>query len=64
MLAEIYMLRLEAAARTAKEAATSTSRFVPVSVRARWFWSLRLSSARFGFPKRGLRISSEWRAFL
>jgi AMMECR1 domain-containing protein len=30
MLAEIYMLRLEAAARAAKEAATSSSRFVPV----------------------------------
>ena len=29
MLAEIYMLRLEAAARAAKEAATSSSRFVP-----------------------------------
>ena len=33
MLAEIYMLRLEAAARAAKEAAT-TSRFVPVSLPA------------------------------
>ena len=32
MLAEIYMLRLEAAARAAKEAATSSSRFVPVSL--------------------------------
>ena len=34
MLAEIYMLRLEAAARAAKEAATSSSRFVPVSLPA------------------------------
>ena len=32
MLAEIYMLRLEAAARAAKEAARSSSRFVPVSL--------------------------------
>ena len=32
MLAEIYMLRLEAAARAAREAATSSSRFVPVSL--------------------------------
>jgi hypothetical protein len=34
MLAEIYMLRLEAAARAAKEATTSSSRFVPVSLPA------------------------------
>ena len=32
MLAEIYMLRLEAAARAAKEAATSSSQFVPISL--------------------------------
>ena len=34
MLAEIFMLRLEATARAAKEAATtiSTSRFVPVTL--------------------------------
>jgi len=33
MLAEIYMLRLEAAARTAKEAAAASSdpRFVPIT---------------------------------
>jgi hypothetical protein len=33
MLAEIYLLKLEAAVRAAKEAATtaSTSRFVPIS---------------------------------
>ena len=35
MLAEIYMLRLEATARAAKEAATSSSRFVPVRCRVR-----------------------------
>ena len=34
MLAEIYMLRLEAAARAAKQAATSSSQFVPVSLPA------------------------------
>ena len=36
MLAEIFMLRLEATARAAKEAATtaSTSRFVPVTLPA------------------------------
>jgi hypothetical protein len=36
MLAEIYLLKLEAAVRTAKEAATtaSTSRFVQVTVPA------------------------------
>ena len=34
MLAEIYMLRLEAAARAAKESATSSSQFVPVSLPA------------------------------
>ena len=34
MLAEIYMLRLEAAARAAKEAARSSSPFVPVSLPA------------------------------
>ena len=34
MLAEIYMLRLEAAARAAKQGATSSSRFVPVSLPA------------------------------
>ena len=34
MLAEIYMLRLEAAARAAKEAATRLSQFVPVSLPA------------------------------
>jgi hypothetical protein len=38
MLAEIYLLKLEAAARAAKEAATtasaSTSRFVPVTLPA------------------------------
>jgi hypothetical protein len=33
MLAEIYMLRLEAAARAAKEAAAS-SRFVPITLPA------------------------------
>jgi hypothetical protein len=32
MLAEIYMLRLEVAARAAKEAATSSSRFVPITL--------------------------------
>jgi hypothetical protein len=34
MLAEIYLLKLEAAVRAAKEAATtaSTSRFVPVNI--------------------------------
>ena len=30
MLAEIYMLKLETAARAAKEAAASSSRFVPI----------------------------------
>lgn len=30
MLAEIFMLRLEAAARAAKEAATTSLRFVPI----------------------------------
>ena len=36
MLAEIYLLKLEAAVRAAKEAATtaSTSRFVPVTLPA------------------------------
>ena len=34
MLAEIYMLRLEAAARAAKQGATSSSQFVPVSLPA------------------------------
>ena len=36
MLAEIYILRLEAAVRAAKEAATTalTPRFVPVTLRA------------------------------
>jgi hypothetical protein len=34
MLAEIYMLRLEAAARAANEAATSSSQFVPISLPA------------------------------
>jgi hypothetical protein len=34
MLAEIYILRLEAAARAAKDATTSSSRFVPVSLPA------------------------------
>jgi hypothetical protein len=36
MLAEIYLLKLEAAVREAKEATTtaSTSRFVPVTLRA------------------------------
>ena len=34
MLAEIYMLRLEAAARAAKEAARSSSPFMPVSLPA------------------------------
>lgn len=36
MLAEIYLLKLEAAVRAAKEAATtaSTSRFVPVALQA------------------------------
>jgi hypothetical protein len=34
MLAEIYMLRLEAAARAAKEAATNSSPFVPISLPA------------------------------
>jgi len=34
MLAEIYMLRLEAAALAAKEAVTSSSRFVPISYAA------------------------------
>ena len=32
MLAEIFMLRLEAAARAAKEAATNSSRFVPITL--------------------------------
>jgi hypothetical protein len=32
MLAEIYILRLEAAVRAAKDATTSSSRFVPVSL--------------------------------
>jgi hypothetical protein len=37
MLAEIYLLKLEAAGRAAKEAATtaSTSRFVPVTLPAK-----------------------------
>ena len=34
MLAEIYMLRLEAAARAAKESATKFVSFVPVSLPA------------------------------
>ena len=34
ILAEIYMLRLEAAARAAKQGATSSSQFVPVSLPA------------------------------
>jgi hypothetical protein len=34
MLAEIYILRLEAAARAAKEAVTISSRFVPVALPA------------------------------
>ena len=32
MMAEIFMLRLEAAARAAKEAAAASSRFVPVKL--------------------------------
>jgi hypothetical protein len=32
MMAEIFMLRLEAAARAAKEAATTSSRFVPITL--------------------------------
>ena len=34
MMAEIFMLRLEAAARAAKEAATTNSRFVPNTLAA------------------------------
>ena len=34
MMAEIFMLRLEAAARAAKEAATTNSRFVPITLAA------------------------------
>ena len=34
MIAEIFMLRLEAAARAAKEAATTSSRFVPITLPA------------------------------
>jgi hypothetical protein len=34
MLAEIFMLRLEAAARAAKEAAATNSRFVPMTLPA------------------------------
>jgi hypothetical protein len=34
MMAEIYMLRLEAAARAAKEAAAIGSRFVPITLPA------------------------------
>jgi hypothetical protein len=34
MMAEIFMLRLEAAARAAKEAATTSSRFVPFTLPA------------------------------
>ena len=33
-MAEIFMLRLEAAARAAKEAATASSRFVPITLPA------------------------------
>ena len=32
MMAEIFMLRLEAAARAAKEAAATSSRFVPIKL--------------------------------
>jgi hypothetical protein len=35
MLAEIYMLRLETAARTANEAAAGSSRCVPISLPAK-----------------------------
>ena len=34
MMAEIFMLRLEAAARAAKEAAAASSRFVPITLPA------------------------------
>ena len=34
MMAEIFMLRLEAAARAAKEAAATSSRFVPIKLPA------------------------------
>jgi hypothetical protein len=34
MMAEIFMLRLEAAARAAKEAAAASSRFVPIALPA------------------------------
>jgi hypothetical protein len=34
MMAEIFMLRLEAAARAAKEAAATISRFVPITLPA------------------------------
>ena len=34
MMAEIFMLRLEAAARAAKEAAATSSRFVPITLPA------------------------------
>jgi hypothetical protein len=34
MMAEIFMLRLEAATRAAKEAATTSSRFVPITLPA------------------------------
>ena len=34
MMAEIFMLRLEAAARAAKEAAATSSRFVPTTLPA------------------------------
>ena len=46
MLAEIYLLKLEAAVRAAKEAATtaSTSRFVPVTLPAAKASSPRLPS--------------------
>ena len=46
MLAEIYLLKLEAAVRAAKEAATtaSTSRFVPVTLPAAKAFSPRLPS--------------------
>ena len=35
MMAEIFMLRLEAAARAAKEAAAASSRFVPITLPGR-----------------------------
>jgi hypothetical protein len=54
MLAEIYMLRLEAAARAAKDVATS-SRFVPITLRGRRerrHHSFEIPAARRNFVRR------------